>query len=76
MLAHSRFLIMYICTIQVDHIRANRPWITCSSGLLATHICECGITAAVHHVPSNGHMPVMSERRASICQKRTVIQIR
>ena len=33
-----------------------------------------GITAAAHHVPSNGHMPTMGERRANICQKRTLIQ--
>ena len=35
-----------------------------------------GITAAAHHVPSNGHMPAMDERRANICQKKTLIQRR
>ena len=43
MLAHSRFFIMYIFAPFKSITSELRHCITCSSGFMATHICECGV---------------------------------
>ena len=77
MLAHSRFFIMYIFapfkSITSELIDIGSP---VAVDLWLLIFVNVGITAAAYHVPSNGHMPTMDERRANICQKRTLIQRR
>ena len=77
MLAHSRFFIMYIFapfkSITSELIDIVSP---VAVDLWLLIFVNVGFTAAAHHVPSNGHMPAMDERRANICQKKTLIQRR
>ena len=77
MLAHSRFFIMYIFapfkSITSELIDIGSP---VAVDLWLLIFVNVGITAAAHHVPSNGHMPAMDKRRANICQKKTLIQRR
>ena len=77
MLAHSRFFIMYIFapfkSITSELIDIGSP---VAVDLWLLIFVNVEITAAAYHVASNGHMPTMDERRANICQKKTLIQRR
>ena len=68
MLAHSRFFIMYISapfkSITSELINIGSPVAVYLWLLIFVNV---GITAVAHHVPSNGHIPAMDERRANIC---------
>ena len=68
MLAHSRFFIMHIFapfrSITSELIDIGSPVAVYLWLLIFVNV---EITAAAHHVPSNGYIPAMDERQANIC---------